>query len=260
MNRLVKWRIFYSLGLLGLVLGLVTAAATNSWLWLLAAIVYSKAMVILGVYVGYHRYFTHAAFKTSQAKHKLLCVLGFLSGTGSAVDWFIAHTHHHVHSDSKLDILNPNTSFWQGMTWNLRGHEFFESKQVNTFPKKLYKDKTIRFIHNNYFLLWGIMGLVTAVIDWRIFLFFVLLPIGFNNLMTTFISNITHMKLPGSYRNFELDDASQNNKYISWFLLAEGLHNNHHKYPAQYRQNLTAQESDLAGFIIEKFFIVESKK
>lgn len=260
MHRLVKWRIFYSAGLVSLAACIYLAAFQGMWPWLLASLIYCKLIVILGAYVGHHRYFAHSSFKTTEFKHKVLCWLSFFSAIGSPIDWFITHNHHHIQSDKKFDLHSPLSGFWTSMIWNLRGTRFFERKNINMFPKKLYKNSTVRFIHNNYFLLWIIIGTIVALIDWRIFLFFIMMPVGVNNLLITFVGVIMHIKLPGSYRNFDTGDYSYNNKLISLFLLAEGMHNNHHKNPTNYRHNALPGEFDLAGFIIEKFFLVESKK
>ena len=69
-------------------------------------------------------------------------------------------------------------------------------------------------------------------------------------------SALVHIKLPGSYKNFELADNSWNNKWIHAFDLGEGLHNNHHKYPSRYNEACKPDEFDFAGWLVKKFFIV----
>ena len=38
-------------------------------------------------------------------------------------------------------------------------------------------------------------------------------------------------------------------------MLAEGYHNNHHRYPSAYDQAIKPREFDLGGWIIKKFFL-----
>jgi len=260
MNRLVKWKIFYGLGLLGFAAGIYLAIAESMWIWFVLSLIYCKAITILGGYVGHHRYFTHSSFKTTPRKHKLLCWLSFLSAIGSPVDWFINHNHHHINSDRENDLHSPKSGIWTSMLWNLRSEQFFHDKQVNIFPKSLYKDRTVRFIHKNYFLLWFALGLVMTLISWKLLVFFVLMPIGVNNLLITFVGIIMHVKLPGSYRNYDAGDLSYNNKFLSKILLVEGYHNNHHAHPTKYYHGMQPGEFDITGEIIKKFFIPRDMK
>ena len=64
------------------------------------------------------------------------------------------------------------------------------------------------------------------------------------------------MKLPGSYRNHNTLDNSYNNTVVNWYLLGEGLHNNHHAEPGNYNQAHAPGEFDLGAWIIKKFFYV----
>jgi fatty-acid desaturase len=70
-------------------------------------------------------------------------------------------------------------------------------------------------------------------------------------------SALTHIKLPGSYKNFDIDDDSWNNKWLHAFDLGEGLHNNHHKYPGRYNEACMPGEFDFAGYLVEKLFVVK---
>lgn len=69
---------------------------------------------------------------------------------------------------------------------------------------------------------------------------------------------LVHIQLPLSYRNYETEDQSWNNKVLQMIDIGEGLHNNHHFKPDLYDQAHKPGEFDFAAFVIKHFF--ESKK
>ena len=251
----LKFHIYYIIGLIGMLIAFYCAYYYDLWWWLLAGFVYARITMLLGVHIGLHRYFAHNAFKTTPFKHKLICWLSFLSCEGTPIMWFIHHNHHHTHSDKELDISSPKEGLFTAFLWNLRSEEHWKKKKVRIFPKHLFRDPTVRFIHGKYFHIWIVISLLSLMIDWKIFLFFVLFPIGHNNLVSAIMGVIMHVKMPGSYRNFETDDMSWNNQYQVYAMLAEGYHNNHHRYPSAYDQAIKPREFDLGGWIIKKFFL-----
>jgi fatty-acid desaturase len=69
------------------------------------------------------------------------------------------------------------------------------------------------------------------------------------------------MNIWGSYRTFEIaDDHSTNHKLLHLLDGAEGLHNNHHRYPSRYDMAINQGEFDPAGWAVKKFFEVKSNK
>lgn len=238
-----------------MIAAIVAAVYYSLWWWLLAGFIYARITMLFGAHIGLHRYFAHNAFKTSPIKHKVICWLSFLSGEGSPIMWFIHHNHHHAHSDKDLDISSPREGLLKAFLWNLRSEDHWKKKKVRIFPKNLYRDTTVRFIHENYFKLWLMISAVSLLINWKIFLFFVLFPIGHNNLVSVVMAVLLHVKMPGSYRNYETDDMSWNNQYQVYAMLAEGYHNNHHRYPSAYNQAMKQGEFDLGGWLIEKLFL-----
>ncbi|TPQ25709.1 acyl-CoA desaturase, partial [Bradyrhizobium guangdongense] len=58
----------------------------------------------LGLTVGYHRLFTHAAFKTSTAMSAILIVMGAMAGRGPMLSWAAMHRRHHELSDHEGDL------------------------------------------------------------------------------------------------------------------------------------------------------------
>jgi len=89
-------RLFAIVPLLALV-----AAVPFAWGWGLgwvdigiAAFFYT--LTCLGVTVGFHRYFTHGAFKARRGLRIALAVVGSMAMQGPVVGWVADHRRHHA--------------------------------------------------------------------------------------------------------------------------------------------------------------------
>ena len=81
---------------------------------------------VLGITVGYHRYFSHRAFRTSRPMQFILALMGATSVQRGPLWWAAHHRHHHKHSDTEQDHHSPVTeSFvWSHMLWFLAKGNF----------------------------------------------------------------------------------------------------------------------------------------
>lgn len=61
----------------------------------------------LGVTVGFHRYFTHGAFKAARWLRVTLAVAGSLALEGSLIQWVADHRRHHAFADREGDPHSP---------------------------------------------------------------------------------------------------------------------------------------------------------
>jgi len=62
---------------------------------------------IFGIGAGYHRYFSHRSYSTSRAFQFVLAVLSQSTTQKSVLWWAAKHRHHHLHSDTALDVHSP---------------------------------------------------------------------------------------------------------------------------------------------------------
>ena len=62
---------------------------------------------MIGITVGYHRYFAHRSFKTSRAFQFVLACLGCTALQKGPLWWSAHHRHHHRHSDTDQDVHSP---------------------------------------------------------------------------------------------------------------------------------------------------------
>ncbi len=61
----------------------------------------------LGITVGFHRHFTHRAFKATRALKIGLAVAGSMAFQGSIISWVADHRRHHAFTDKEGDTNSP---------------------------------------------------------------------------------------------------------------------------------------------------------
>jgi stearoyl-CoA desaturase (Delta-9 desaturase) len=259
LNNLIKqnkYRLFltsiYLVGIGSIVLTFINV----SILWLLAALLWNKIIELIGHSIGMHRYFTHKSFETSPFKEKIIAWTSVLLGVGSPLAYVRNHRHHHEVTDTKRDVHSPHQhnvlSIILGL-WEFSSIKYF-MKQGGTTPRDWITNKTVKFIHNYYYIIWTSLTIITLIINWKITLYLLYLPAFLYHLqLGIFINWIGHTY---GYRNFETNDKSRNNNWIHWWLLGEGLHNNHHAEPWRYNWTIKDKDAfDVSGWIIDKCFL-----
>jgi stearoyl-CoA desaturase (delta-9 desaturase) len=182
-------------------------------------------------------------------------IVSILAGQGSPVMWAAQHRHHHKHTDTELDTHSPRESkllafgfwMWLGYDW------FFTKKKIRTIPVDLLRDPLIKWVDKFYYLIWATIIGVSLLISWKFCVFIVLAPLVWGFINMGLITCATHLKLPGSYKNYERQDDSYNNKLINLYLMGDALHNNHHEKPNECNEAHRQGELDLAYLFIKKF-------
>ena len=59
----------------------------------------------LSITGGYHRYYSHRAYKTNRFVEAVLLFFGSMAGQGSVLRWSNDHRIHHAHVDTDADPL-----------------------------------------------------------------------------------------------------------------------------------------------------------
>lgn len=224
----------------------------NSFYWLLFSYLYCKIVIgMLGNQIAQHRYFAHNSFKTTKTKEIFLYCLG-LTTSVSPIFYALSHRQHHLNSDGKLDRHSPHNKWYDVLspiTIKTSGDRSIPSDSAKLLITRMW------YIHKwrNHILI--TYYLISLLISWKFLVFVVWAGIAWNLIhMVLFRTWLVHVKLPGSYRNFETSDKSWNNKIIQIFDWGEGLHNNHHEYPNKYNQAMKPGEFDPVGWVVMKFF------
>jgi stearoyl-CoA desaturase (delta-9 desaturase) len=227
----------------------------GEYAWLITTYLLYKVIETVGEQIGFHRYFSHRSFKTTMLGHQILCWTGVILAQGTPLGSTAIHRSHHKMPDTPDDIHSPiYMSWWQMFKLQFMTEAYYKDKKV-AVPRDLLRDKTVMFIHNNYFYIWLCYLAISLLIGWKFFVFFTLSIVGWNVIHGSFRIYLYHLNTWGSYRNFDIPgDYSTNNQWLHWYDLGEGLHNNHHKYPGSYSMAVKPGEYDPAAWVVKYCF------
>jgi stearoyl-CoA desaturase (delta-9 desaturase) len=205
----------------------------------------SYGLRMWAITAGYHRYFSHRAFKTTRAFQFLLALLGTMSMQNGPLWWASWHRRHHRYSDTEEDAHSPvRGGFWHAhIGWFLNGsHDrpnLANVRDLARYPELRFLDRhkwlPIVAYAGGMFLIAGFPGVVWG---------FVVSTIACLQ-ATMCINSLAHVW--GS-RRFETKDASRNNGLLALLTLGEGWHNNHHHDMSSARQGLAWWELDITYY------------
>jgi stearoyl-CoA desaturase (Delta-9 desaturase) len=228
------------------------------------AAMYSVAWI--GITVGYHRLFTHHAFRAGKLVRMGLAIAGSTAGQGPVNYWVTNHRRHHHYSDKPGDIHSP---YYRGRDAIKGGFfsKFFHSQVAWTFihehsntaviAKDMLRDLSIARIHRQYFLWLGLSFVLPAVVGglWTMsplgalkgFLWGGLMRLFLTYHSTNFITSLTHMWGKQVYKT---TDSSRNNGWLAVITFGEAWHNNHHAFPSWAYFQHRWYQIDLGGIFI----------
>ena len=99
---------------------LALGALFTGFSWVaLAALALTYVVRVFALTAGFHRYFSHRAFKTGRIFQFVLAWVGTSSAQLGPMWWAANHRHHHQHSDKEEDIHSPvvKDAFWAPIGW-----------------------------------------------------------------------------------------------------------------------------------------------
>jgi stearoyl-CoA desaturase (delta-9 desaturase) len=202
---------------------------------------------IFAIGAGYHRYFSHRAYSTSQAFQFVLALLAQTTAQKSVIWWASKHRHHHLHSDTEQDVHSPRRKgfIYSHLGWIFdRKHDTADLTRVADLARCpelmwLHKYELLPALALGVlcFFVAGWPGLVVGFL-WSTVLVY----------HATFcINSLAHMS--GSTRYLTGDD-SRNNWLLAVFTMGEGWHNNHHAYQSSVRQGFRWWEIDPTYYLL----------
>ena len=220
----------------------------------------------LGITVGFHRLFTHRAFKTSPALRGVLAGLGSMAIEGPVISWVADHRKHHAFSDRPGDPHSPHVDHGVGLRGALRGlaHAhvgwlFFHTTRGrrSRYAPDLIADPVVSFVDRT-FIFWALGGFVASfglgfLIGGSVATALTgLLWGGAVRLLvlhhaTYSINSLCHFF---GRRRFKTPDESRNLAWLSVFTFGEAWHNNHHAFPTSARHGLKPWEFDPSAMFI----------
>jgi stearoyl-CoA desaturase (delta-9 desaturase) len=250
----------------------LVAAIPVAWGWGLGWVDVIQSVIwytitILGVTVGFHRYFTHGAFKAKRWLRITLALVGSMAVQGPILHWVADHRRHHAFSDRDGDPHSPwlfGTSpkalargFWHAhMGW------IFDRDLTNQqrFAPDLLADRDMRIVHR----LFGPMTIVTmvgpavigglATMSWwgavTGFFWAGLVRVALSHHVAWSTNSICHIV---GERPFASRDKSTNFWPLAILSMGEAWHNLHHADPTSARHGVLPGQIDISARLIWLF-------
>ena len=250
----------------------LVAAVPLSWgwglTWLDAGLAIGMYVVsMLGVTVGFHRYFTHGSFKANRPLRIALAVAGSLAVQGPVRHWVADHRRHHAHADAEGDPHSPwryGTSpaalvrgFWHAHMGWIFDRSLTDQRR---FTPDLLDDRDIDRVHRAFSALTVASLLVPALIggivtaSWwgalTAFFWAGLVRIAVSHHVAWSTNSIC--QLVGE-RPWRARDRSTNVWFLAIPSMGESWHNLHHADPTSARHGVGRWEIDISAGVIRLF-------
>jgi stearoyl-CoA desaturase (delta-9 desaturase) len=222
---------------------------------------------LLGVTVGYHRYFTHSSFKAKRPLRLFLAVAGSMAIQGPVVQWVADHRRHHAFSDREGDPHSPwrygndARALLKGMFHAHLGW-LFDRRKTNAerYAPDLLKDAAL-VRTSRMFVVWSFVSLVLPGIiggvvtaswagAWTAFFWAGLVRIGLLHHVTWSINSVCHVM---GNRPFMSRDRATNFWPLAILSAGESWHNLHHADPTCARHGVLRGQIDMSARVIWAF-------
>jgi stearoyl-CoA desaturase (delta-9 desaturase) len=219
----------------------------------------------LGITVGFHRLFTHRAFKTTRLVRATLAILGSAAVEGPIISWVADHRKHHAFSDQLGDPHSPHVGpghgcgVWRGLMHAHVGWLFIHTHRGRRerYAPDLIADPVVSWVDRT-FLVWALGGLLAAFgLGWWLG---GTLRDGLTGLLwggavrmlvlhhvTYSINSLCHFF---GRRRFATRDESRNLAWLAPLSFGEAWHNNHHAFPTCAEHGLRRWEFDPSALVI----------
>jgi stearoyl-CoA desaturase (delta-9 desaturase) len=227
----------------------VAGVVLYGWSWsgfALAVVLYYVRM--FGISGGYHRYFSHRAYRTSRPFQFALAVLGATAAQKGPLWWASHHRLHHKYSDRPED---PHSAYQRGLFWSHVGWILVKRyvptgwdrvKDLQRYPELVWLNRfylvppvllavALALIGGAHALLWGFF--VSTVLLWH---------------GTFTVNSLTHKF---GRKRYQTGDESRNSLLIALITMGEGWHNNHHYYQRSERQGFYWWEIDGSHYVLK---------
>ncbi|PSR19682.1 acyl-CoA desaturase [filamentous cyanobacterium CCP3] len=221
-------------------------------------------LTMIGVEVGYHRYFSHRSFQAARSIQALLAIFGSMAAQGGVIFWVAHHRRHHQYTEQEGDPHSPHLhgqdlrgrllGFWHAhLGWVLKG----EISNSTVFAKDLLRDPLISSI-NRMQHIWVLVGLVLpgainglVVGTWmgalQGLLWGGLVRIFVGQQVVNATNSVCHLLGARPYRS---DGKSTNNVWLAIPSVGQSWHNNHHAFPSSAIAGLKWWQIDVGTWLI----------
>jgi stearoyl-CoA desaturase (delta-9 desaturase) len=243
--------VIFLTGTLALALALVPWRLATSGLRWSEVLVFLAMTFAIGTAIsgGYHRLFSHRAYRATWPVRLLLLCLGAAAFENSALKWASDHRVHHRHVDSDQDPYRIGRGFWFAhWTWVME-----DGSLPLAGVADLEKDPLVRWQHRHHFLIGAVVatlplwiGLATGNLLGHL-VYGVVLRIVVTHHTTFFINSAAHMF--GS-RPYSDASTARDNWLLAPLTYGEGYHNFHHQWQWDYRNGALWYQWDSTKWLL----------
>nr|WP_232021697.1 MULTISPECIES: acyl-CoA desaturase [Pseudonocardia] len=250
----------------------LVAAVPLAWgwglTWLDAGLALGMYVVsMLGVTVGFHRYFTHGSFKANRPLRIALAIAGSLAVQGPVRHWVADHRRHHAYADVEGDPHSPwryGTSpaalvrgFWHAHMGWIFDRSLTDQRR---FTPDLLDDPDIDRVHRAFSALTvvSLLGpaLIGGLVTWSwwgaltAFFWAGLVRVAVSHHVAWSTNSICHLV---GERPWRARDRSTNVWILAIPSMGESWHNLHHADPTSARHGVGRWEIDISAGTIRLF-------
>lgn len=220
---------------------------------------------MMGVVIGYHRYFSHRCFETSKPMRYFIGILAQLASQASVLKWAADHRRHHARAERIGDTHSPYLDSYGKPMGRIKG---LANSQVgwllddthtdySVYGKGLVDDEVVNFcIRTRWF--WYFASVVLLPGSWALafggpeFVLGTILIAGFLRINVVLhavlaVNSFGHTYGKERYKN---NHKAKNNWIIAILTLGDGWHNNHHQHPRSAVAGMAWYEIDICGLVV----------
>ncbi len=203
----------------------------------------------LSITLGYHRLFSHKAFKAGRSVRLTTLLFGACAFEDSALDWASDHREHHKNVDHEDDdpYSISRGFFWAHMGWIFL--KLYPRPLANVADLK--KDPLVMWQHRYHRQIAMLMGLglptlLGALYDGWVGALWGFLIGGVTRIVavqhcTFFINSLCHTI---GTRPYDGSTSARDSSIMALFTFGEGYHNYHHSFQHDYRNGVKPWQWD----------------
>ena len=217
----------------GIYLGIQSGASWGWWAFCVFNYLIVYAMV--GNNIAMHRYFSHKHFNTNRYVEAVFVWIGSMVTLGDPFSYAMTHAVHHnpKYTDGPLDPHGPARGLKSILILFQKTVDPSETPVFNKHLKHL--SEKYGWLHRFYVPFVLVNALILFLISYKLFLFGWLIPAS----MTCWSVSMSVIR-----QHYPLSEGVNNCKTHRWEPIYEGLHKNHHDYPAAPNSALKKGEID----------------
>ena len=174
--------------------------------------------IMLGITVGYHRFYSHKVFKCPKWIEYYLLFFAHIAMFGPAITWVANHREHHKYVDTPKD---PHSPYYRGVMLAYFGQVLtdIDFKLVRDLLKQKLHRAQVKYYWHVIFIYASLLAIVDYLIHGHVMLLLYawLIPSGFSKLIGSLVFTYSHRgKQPHS------------DTWVGIITLGEGFHDKHH--------------------------------